>query len=212
MVFYQQIYLINNNNSASSPKKINKRLKQTSSNHPNLSRNRRRARPNRKASPESIMAHVHALLWYFIFTILPRPETDTKPFRLHTIVHTILFLYAEQHRNSKRANSVVTFRRQQCRNKERERERERRLWRARATQTRKRLVDEKRDEMMFHVETLREDLAVCCSNIRSPCLMRFLLYRGRCHGWFILRCRASSFQDAVFDRFLAQRTLRGDER
>lgn len=124
MVFYQQIYLINNNNSASSPKKINKRLKQTSSNHPNLSRNRRRARPNRKASPESIMAHVHALLWYFIFTILPRPETDTKPFRLHTIVHTILFLYAEQHRNSKRANSVVTFRRQQCRNKERERERE----------------------------------------------------------------------------------------
>lgn len=122
MVFYQQTCLINNNNSASSPKKINKRLKQISSNHPNLSRNTRRARPNRKVSPESIMPHVHALLWYFIFTILPRPETDTKPFHLHPIVHTILFLYAEQHRNSKRANSVVTFRRQQCWNKEKERE------------------------------------------------------------------------------------------
>lgn len=31
-----------------------------------------------------------------------------------------------------------------------------------------------RREIMF----LREDLAVCCSNIRSLCLMRFLLYRG----------------------------------
>lgn len=32
------------------------------------------------------------------------------------------------------------------------------------------------EEITFH-GTLREDLAVCCSNIRSLCLMRFLLYR-----------------------------------
>ena len=43
---------------------------------------------------------------------------------------------------------------------------------------RKKKKKKKKEEIMFHVETLREDLAVCCSNIRSLCLMRFLLYRG----------------------------------
>lgn len=114
---------------------------------------RRRARQSRKGSRESIYG-MHAPLWYFIFA---RGKSRN--------------VCKTTSRDSKRANSVVTSSR-------RARSWKGMGWRPHTDTKGMGREEEEEEEIMFHVETLREDLVVCCSNIRSLCLMRFLLYRG----------------------------------